>query len=586
MSINPETDLDLEKLFLPAWAQESAEKTNRFANFTGDEEISRDRRGDRRGPRPPRREGGGGGGERRGPAGQGRRFDGPHGPRRDDRHGKGPGFRGDFRREPRPEPIPLPEITAAVLPDEKGVESMARQVKMTGRAIPLFDIAFLVIQKPERYSVRFSVKKNAQGQPIQPLFHCALDETIWLSEEEAVAHVLQKHFATFYQSEKIQTEAPKGVYTFVGQCGLSGEILGPPNYHDYQTKLRKLHAERFSRMPFEAFKARVRIVRDEAVVKQWIEDQSWKTEYICLNVPEPLKLTTREEVEKHFVTTHKDAILKQVESQVISGMAARSLRGGLGRVVQHLLADQRRFPMQVATALSQAFAHFGLQFFKVNKTVTHVAVARPRFLDLETTPVSDGVKRIVDFINANPKCNRRKLLDALAPAPAPPAPAVSPSVPEMSAAAETTAAAESAPVSAPAAEPTPEQTVFIADLHWLIHQGHVIEFASGILETAKKPVPKPPKPEPKVEPKVEEKTEVQAADIPVAESATTESAQVHSTPAPEANLAEAASSVAAADSTEEKKAESASAAADVTPATVSEPASESGEPASNLPAQN
>jgi hypothetical protein len=35
----------------------------------------------------------------------------------------------------------------------------------------------------------------------------------------------------------------------------------------------------------------------------------------------------------------------------------------------------------------------------------------------------------------------------------------------------------------------------IADLHWLIHQGHVIEFADGRMDTAKKPVPKPPKPE-------------------------------------------------------------------------------------------
>src|SRR5262249_51693773 len=44
------------------------------------------------------------------------------------------------------------------------------------------------------------------------------------------------------------------------------------------------------------------------------------------------------------------------------------------------------------------------------------------------------------------------------------------------------------------AGPTPEQTAINADLHWLIHQGHVIEFANGVLETAKKPVPKPPKP--------------------------------------------------------------------------------------------
>jgi hypothetical protein len=43
--------------------------------------------------------------------------------------------------------------------------------------------------------------------------------------------------------------------------------------------------------------------------------------------------------------------------------------------------------------------------------------------------------------------------------------------------------------------PTPEQTAVIADLHWLIHQGHVIEFANGRLETARKPKPRPPKPE-------------------------------------------------------------------------------------------
>ncbi|MGC3957645.1 MAG: hypothetical protein QM813_06760 [Verrucomicrobiota bacterium] len=531
MNINPETDLDLEKLFLPAWAQESANNPNRYAKFTGNEGAGREDRGERRGPRPPRREGGfGGGGGSRGPGGpgQGRRPEGagPRGPRRDGPRPQGQESRGGFsrddRRGPREpmerrEPVqPLPEVVASIIPDEKGVESMARQVKMTGRAFPLFDIAFLVIQKPERYAIRFATKKNPQGQVIQPLFHCALDETIWLSEDEAVAHVLQKHFATFYQADKIQAEAPKGVYTFVGQCGLSGVILGPPNYHDYQTKLRKLHAERFARMPFEVYKSRVKIVRDEAVVKQWVEEQSWKTEFTCLNVPEPMKLASREDVEKHFRATHKETIIKTVESYVLGGMAARSLRGGLGRVVQTLLAEQRRFPMQIATSLSQAFAHHGLQFFKVNKTVTHVAVARPHYLDLETTPVSSGVKRIVEFINATPKSNRRKLIEALAPSPA--APTIIPVAPVEG----------EAPAPAPAAPaPTAEQTALISDLHWLVHQGHVIEFANGQLDTAKKPVPKPPKP---------------AAKSPVAatEPAATVSAEIAATPQAEASAAESA----------------------------------------------
>jgi len=488
MSINPETDLDLEKLFLPAWAQGKSD-SNLYAKYTGEEESRRGERGggERRGPRPPRREGGGErrefdrGPRRDRPEGGRPPREGRGGPRRDDRRDDRRGFAE--RREPPP---PLPEVTAMLVPDERGVESMARQVKMTGRAFPLFDIAFLVIQKPERYSVKFAVKKNAEGQPAQPLFLCALDDTLWLSEDEAVGQVLARHFATFYQAEKTAAEPPKGVYTFVGQCGLSGVVLGPPNHHDYQNQLRKLHGERFARMPFEVYKSRVKIVRDEAVVKQWVEEQSWKTEYTCLNVPEPLKLANREEVEKHFRATHREAIIKTVESHVVSGVACRSLRGGLGRLVQNLLVEQRRFPMQIATALSQAFAHQGLQFFKVNKTVTHVAVARPHYLDLETTPVSDGVRRIVEFINANPKCSRRKLIESLAPTPLPAPIPVAP-------AGEGEAAA--APAASPGAEPTPEQTALIADLHWLVHQGHVIEFANGQLDTAKKPAPRPPKSE-------------------------------------------------------------------------------------------
>jgi hypothetical protein len=176
--------------------------------------------------------------------------------------------------------------------------------------------------------------------------------------------------------------------------------------------------------------------------------------------------------------------------------------------------------MAIATSLSQQFAQRGLQFFKVNKTVTHVCVARPHYLDLETTVVADGVKRIVEFINANPGCTRKKLVVALVPVPykpvnvvaMPPSPVVA-APPEASAAAapqgengapamEASAAPAPAaePAKPPAPEPTPELQALNSDLHWLIHQGHVIEFHTGILETAKKPLPKPPKPTPAAKP--------------------------------------------------------------------------------------
>jgi predicted nucleotide-binding protein len=127
-------------------------------------------------------------------------------------------------------------------------------------------------------------------------------------KDEEIENFLKKNFESFYSSHRIPVDPPKGTYQFVAQCGISGTILGPPSYHDYQNKLRKLHQERFSRMPFEMFKSRIRIVRDELVVKSWLDEQSFRTEYTSLNTPEAIKFSNRNEVEAHFKSNFKNLV--------------------------------------------------------------------------------------------------------------------------------------------------------------------------------------------------------------------------------------------------------------------------------------
>lgn len=490
MSTIPEFELDLDLQLLPAWARQSPAE-NRYARYEGGADDERSSgRGDRFGRREPWRDRparpGRGPGARpgEGPRDRPSRGEGGRGPRdREAPYGRGgrEGLRPD-RAEP---PVPLPDIDVEVAPEEKGVESLARQIKLTGRAYPLFDIAQLILKRPERFDVRLAVRKGTEGNILQRLFVCSLDESLWLNEDEVVAHVMRHHFSTFYQTEKTPAEPPKGTYTFVAQCGLSGAILGPPNFHDYPAKLRKLHAERFGRMPFEVYKSRVKIVRDEAVVKQWIEEQSWRTEFVALNVPEPVRLATREEAEQHFRTTYLVNLVRPVETFTVAAAGRKAMMSPmLSTVIRRGTEDQRRFPLRVATILSQQFAGHGLQFFKVNRAVTHVCVARPHYLDLQATVVSEGVRKIVEYINSHAGCTRRRLIDALAPTPAAPTP-----TPPPPPAAEGTPPVPGAPQAPP---PTPEQTAIIADLHWLVHQGHVIEFTDGRMETAKAPKPKPP----------------------------------------------------------------------------------------------
>jgi hypothetical protein len=507
MSQQPDTELDLELQLLPAWAKQNTD-TNRFANYRGDEEAgggARRGRGDRPfGDRPPRRDGPGGGPRRDGPGGPrpgGARRDGPGGPRRDG-PGRSPRDRDDRRDEPRREaPAPLPDFDVNLLPEDKGVEGLARQIKLTGRAYPIFDIAHLILKKPDRFTITFSVVKVGETVA-QALFLCTLDDTLWLSEAELTAHLLSRHFNTFYSTEKIAGDAPKGTYTFVAQCGMSGIVLGPPNYHDYQTKLHKLHTERFSRMPFDMFKARVQIVRDEAVVKQWVEESSFKTEFTALNIPEPLKFNVRADVEAHFKATHLPNLFKPVASHTLLGVNIGQSSPVLRRIFNLVVEDQVRFPLKLVNTLCTQFSRLGLQFFKVNKTITHVSVARPTYLDMAATPVSPNLRRLIECIDATPKCTRRKLIEILAPAPS----VITIPVP-----------VEGQPAAVPAVpETTAEQSAINSDLHWLVHQGHVIEFANGLIETAKKPLARPaPLPRPEGAPRPERGPRAERRYLPV-----------------------------------------------------------------------
>ena len=366
------------------------------------------------------------------------------------------------------------------VPDADGVESIAKEIKLTGRSYPLFQIALLVLERPARYTIRLRVQKKPGGEVPQRLFACKLDGTAWLNEDQAVRHTLGEHFDEFYETRKIETEGPKGNFTFVAQCGVTDEYLGAPNHHDYQNRLVSFHAERLARMPFEKFKSRIRIVKDEEAINAWLEQAKWKTEYVTRKAETEQAFTKRDEVEAHFREQHLNDAVEEVEVCEVSGENAKTMANP--RTLAEFLKDQwhkqKHFPMQLSTHLSKQFSRMGLQFFKKDKKVTHVSVARPNFLDVETEPVSEGVKKIMQFIDGTEECTRRQILEHLGGM-------------------EHLEHKESEET-APAPEQTEEQKQLTSDLHWLIHQGHVLEFSNGIIETAKKPKKKP---EPSAKPK-------------------------------------------------------------------------------------
>lgn len=273
---------------MPDWAQEKPRSTPQdFATRFAKDEDRRDRRrdGDRRDgrrggdfrgrndrqdrrDRHPRQERGGPRGEH--PRGDRSRGDG----RGDRREGADRGPRDRDRRPPHAVDRPAENVVASVEPSGPAIEGLVRHIRETFRAFPLADLAQMILGARERYRIRFTATEPSR------LHQCLADGSLWLSREEAISHLLSgPALSHYYLTEEVDVEPPSGQFAVIAVCGLSGVILGPPNHHEYQRNIARLHRERFSDMSLERYKSRIRMESGEEILEKWRQQVSRVRQY-------------------------------------------------------------------------------------------------------------------------------------------------------------------------------------------------------------------------------------------------------------------------------------------------------------------
>ncbi len=464
--------------FRPSWAKEpsSAPVAPREPRESRESRESRE-------PRPDKRRGFERGGK-------------PGGPRPGPRpHGRKPGPPRRDERPAPPPPNPFPWLRIAFTATPAAVDTVVQQVRHTGKTFSLFEIARILLRNPGSYTIDLT---SAPKQPEGPFWVVDADHSAWLDRESAVRHLLRKKRDEFYRAETVEIEPPKGNFPVVAVCGMSGVLLGPPNHHDFERRLRELHRERFSRMDFETFRSRIKMARDPETVEKWRSEASKATEYYPREGENPEKLPDLAAVERHFAGNHAPAHIGFSDIAPVPGdPKTTAVDPALAPLLNHARGEEERFPLRLAQSLSRSLSAAGLRFYKGANRTTWVAAARPRHLDLTGTPVSDSIRRILETIREKKSIRRPDLLDVLAPLPAQEfSPAAAPSaVPS-----ELPSPAEPPASPAPAAK-TPEESArqaIVEDLLWLTHEGYVIEYADGRLESV--PPPKHPKPAPSPEP--------------------------------------------------------------------------------------
>jgi len=459
-----------------------------------------------------------GGGERR-------RFDrGPGGPRRDFRGGGGDRHEGGGQPFDRA-PYISPYFSATCYPEDTGFAAIVKAVRASCRTFQLFEITKAVLEKNDRFVVVLQrtraagAEGQAAGKP-EPLYMSLPDHLPFDTEDAAIQHALGNNLGAFFDTQDVEVEAPKGNFPIINKCGITGELLGPPNYHRYQQILQQHYAAKIKGMSFDRFRDSVVSVREPEVAAAWLEKMKKATRYTwkppvaksapttppvevaaapapapapapaegeapaapapeaaaapAPEVPPAISFDSIEEARLHLLTHARDRVVRTVETVRFHGKNIEKLPPGeIRRALEGHVERQRRFPLDTANALRGRLRREGFTIFKKGaRGVSYVCAVKRRFR-VPGQVFSDTISALIDFVEKHPMVSVKDLpksyLAIEIPSAAPAAPAPEGTTPSQ------------APFAALPADQAEKLRKMSNDLRWLVMEGYVTEFSDGKL---------------------------------------------------------------------------------------------------------
>ncbi|MCX6941407.1 MAG: hypothetical protein NTX09_11845 [Verrucomicrobia bacterium] len=396
------------------------------------------------------------------------------------------------------------------------------------------------------------------------------------SDAAAVAHVLANHLDKFFEKAEVEVDPPKGNYQVINKCTITGELLGPPNYHRYAQIVQQHHAAKVAGMSFEAFRGRIETIRDPEVVNQWLEKMKKTTRYtwklsgaaakpasvsvhaaeaapaadgvavadsatapVTEAAPAVPSFDSLEDARVFLLTEARDKVVRTTETARFHGKIAETMPPGeIRRAVEGALERQRKFPLDTANALRGRLRreHFTI-FKKGSKGVSYVCAVKRKFRVPGQT-FADSIGALISFIEGHAMIRASELATKFLGITVPvKANDVTPVA--TSAAAEGAASPEAIPVATPVESTlTIEERAKLArlqgDLMWLVREGYVTEFIDGRLFA-----PPPVVEARKKEVEVEEHDPENFPEVPVSapEPAPARAAVIETAPVAEASVA-------------------------------------------------
>ena len=357
------------------------------------------------------------------------------------------GPRKPFGERPRFEERPRPlDCEVKILPETKALGTIIRKLQGDAHAYKLKELAYFFLDNPQ--SILLKITPRAAAAPnAKPTAFCQCKACGFAStrEEDVLSHALAAHLGDYYDAKVIDCEPPKGNFSCVAKCGLSGVLLGPPNIHEFNATVKEMIRTKFPNMSEDQYRAHIEMVREPEAIEEWRKGATKKTVFFAKGQAEVegAAQLTREQAEGEFRRTILPSLLERPKHLMITAdVAQKSPVKPLVWAVNDAIQAERRAPAGMCFALRGAFHHRKLHFFRANDARGPEFVSGLEYKAFDAAHAIPELARAAQFVAEHPCCDKSEF---------------------------------------PTDDPEFEQ-----HLNWLVTTGHVVAFTNGVFSAVEK----------------------------------------------------------------------------------------------------
>lgn len=345
------------------------------------------------------------------------------------------GERKPFQKFERPKPL---DCEVKILPETKALGTIIRKLQSDFHAYKLKDLAYFFLDNPSSILLKITPKDET-------FYQCKACGFASTRQEDVIDHIVSMHLTDYYDAKEIDCEPPKGNFTCVAKCGLSGVFLGPPNIHEFTSVVREMIRTKFPEMSEEQYRAHIEMVRDADSIEAWRKSAVKKTVFFPKGQAEVegAAQLSREQAEGEMKRTILPTLLDTPKHLMITAnVAAASPVKPLVWAVNDAIQAEKRAPYAMIFALRGAFHHRKLNFFRANDARGPEFVINLELKEFDATHAIPELAGAATFLKEHPCCDKSEF---------------------------------------PSEVPDFEQ-----HLNWLVSTGHAIAFTNGVYSLAEK----------------------------------------------------------------------------------------------------